>query len=171
MTSRDRPFRRRTVGGGVLAALVGFAAPPFGAAGAAEIKIDDIRAYVFLEQAGRMSDDLIGGEALVNAPRGGAPGGDSATGLLIDLTFEGDKNASPKGAVATVDLAQTNRAGDRILTHKAFSNFVFGPEGVEHKAIFLEGATCMPLTIDVRAGRTTKSARLDFQCDVVRPPK
>jgi len=87
-----------------------------------------------------------------------------ATGLLLDFTFAGDKNASPKYATGTIDLTQTGRAGQLILTHKAFTNFIFGPEGLEHKAVFLEGATCMPLAIDVRAGKTRKSAKLDFQC-------
>ena len=61
-------------------------------------------------------------------------------------------------------MTQTSRAGQKILTHKAFTNFIFGSDGVEHKAVFLEGATCMPLTIEVRAGKTRKSAKLDFEC-------
>ena len=117
---------------------------------AAELKIVDVKAYAFLEHAGKLSDDLIGGESLVDAPKGGAPGGDTATGLFLDFTFAGDKNAAPKYATATIELTQTSRAGQKILTHKAFTNFIFGSDGVEHKAVFLEGATCMPLTIEVR---------------------
>ncbi|HEY5205868.1 MAG TPA: hypothetical protein VIJ63_14880, partial [Roseiarcus sp.] len=56
-----------------------------GAAGAAQLKITDVRAYAFLEHAGKLSDDLMtSGESLVDAPKGGALGGDTATGLLID---------------------------------------------------------------------------------------
>jgi hypothetical protein len=135
-----------------------------GGAHAAEIKIVEVKVYAFLEHAGKLSDDLLGGPALVNAPKGGAPGGDTATGLLLDFAFEGDENASPKYATATIDLTQTGHAGQLILTHKAFTNFIFGPDGLEHKAVFLEGATCMPLAIDIRAGKTRKSAKLDFQC-------
>lgn len=143
------------------------------ASGTPEVKIVDIKAYVFLEHADKLSDDLVGTEGLLNLPRGGAPGGNSATGVLIDLTFAGDRNASPKASkapAATVDLTQTNRDGGRIVTHKTFDTIAFGPEGVAHRAVFLDGATCMPLDIDVRAGRTSKSARIDFQCDVVRAP-
>ena len=79
-----------------------------GGAGAAQLKITDVKAYAFLEHAGKLSDDLVSsGEGLVDAPKGGALGGDTATGLLIDFTFEGDKNASPKYATAVVDLTQT----------------------------------------------------------------
>jgi hypothetical protein len=134
---------------------------------AAELKIVGVKAYAYLEHAGKLSDDLVGGKAIIDAPRSGAFGGDTATALLLDFTFEGDKNASPKYATATVDLTQTNHAGERVVTHKAFTNFIFGADGFEHKAVFLEGATCMPLAIEVHAGHTSKSARLDFQCEVV----
>ena len=135
-----------------------------GGALAAQLKITDVKAYAFLEHAGKLSDDLVSsGESLVDAPKGGALGGDTATGLLIDFTFEGDKNASPKYATAVVDLTQTGRSGP-ITTHRAFTNFIFGADGIEHKAVFLEGATCMPLAIQVHAGKTEKSAKLDFHC-------
>ena len=131
---------------------------------AAELKIVDIKAYAFLEHAGKLSDDLIGGDTLVDAPKGGAPGGDTATGVLLDFTFEGDKDAAPKYATATVDLTQTGHAGQQVVTHRAFTHFIFGADGVEHKAIYLDSATCMPLSISVHAGKTEKSATLDFSC-------
>ncbi len=56
--------------------------------------------------------------------------------------------------------------GARLVSHKAFDNFVFGAGRVEHRAAFLEAAT-MPLAIEVRAGRPAKSARLDFLCEAV----
>ena len=143
-----------------------------GGAHAAEFKIVDVKAYAFLEHAGRLSDDLLGSDqTLVDAPRGGAPGGDSATGVLLDFTFEGDKNASPKYATAVVDLTQTGHSGQQVVTHKAFTNFTFGPDGLEHKAVFLDAATCMPLAIQVHAGKTQKIAKIDFQCTETRASK
>ena len=91
---------------------------------------------MFLERAGKLSDDILAGPALVDAPKGGAPGGDTATGVLIDFTFAGDKNFSPKYATATVDLTQTGHAGQQVVTHKAFTGFLFGDDGVEHKAVY-----------------------------------
>src|ERR1700679_1233210 len=140
--------------------------------GAAQLKITDVKAYAFLEHAGKLSDDLVSsGESLVDTPKGGALGGDTATGVLIDFTFEGDKNASPKYATAVVDLTQTGRSGQPITTHRAFTNFIFGADGIEHKVVFLEGATCMPLAIQVHAGKTEKSAKLDFHCTETVAPK
>jgi hypothetical protein len=154
-----------------LAAVAGlFAASP-GSASADDLRIVDIKAFVFLERADRLSDDLIGAAALVNAPRGGAPGGDTATGLMVDPVFqrdkaasEGQKSAPSKNALATVDLTQTSLAGQRIVTHKVFDDLDFGA-GTDHKVVFLEGATCMPLVVDVHAGKSSKTARLGFKCD------
>jgi hypothetical protein len=137
---------------------------------AAELKIVEVKAYAYLERAGRLSDNLIGQQALVDAPRGGALNGDTATALLVDFVFQGDKNASPKDVSATVDLTQINQAGERLVTHRAFANFAFGADGFQHKAVFLEGATCMPLAIEVHAGHASKSATLEFQCEAVRAP-
>ena len=133
---------------------------------AGELKIVDVKAYAFLEHAGKLPDDLVGREPLVDAPKGGAPGGDTATGLLVDFTFEGDKNASPKYATATIDLTQTGHAGQQVVTHKAFTHFIFSADG--HKAVFLESATCMPLSIAVQDGKTEKLVNLDFSCTEVR---
>jgi hypothetical protein len=143
-----------------------------GTAQAADLKIIDVKAYAFLEHAGKLSDDLLTiDQSVVDAPRGGALGGDTATGLLLDFTFEGDKNASPKYATAVVDLTQTGHSGQQVVTHKAFTNFMFGSDGLEHKVVFLENATCMPLAIQVHAGKTQKAARLDFSCTEVRADK
>ena len=83
------------------------------------------------------------------------------------LLAEGDRNASPKYATATIDLTRTGHAGQQVVTHKAFTHFIFGADGVEHKAIYLDSATCMPLAITVHAGKTEKSATLDFSCTEV----
>jgi hypothetical protein len=157
-----------TLGAAAAAAVLALA----GGAHAAELKIVDVKAYAFLEHAGKLSDDLLtGDQPLVDAPRGGAPGGDSATGVLLDFTFEGDKNASPKYATAVVDLTQTGHSGQQVVTHKAFTNFIFGPDGIEHKAVFLDAATCMPLAIQVHAGKTQKTAKLEFQCTETPAPQ
>jgi hypothetical protein len=72
---------------------------------------------------------------------------------------------------AIVDLTQTGRSGRPVITHKAFSNFIFGPDGIEHKAVFLDAATCMPLAIEVHAGKTQRTAKIDFQCTEEPAPR
>ena len=91
---------------------------------------------------------------------------------MVDLVFaatrrlasQGQRARRRKTAIATVDLTQTNFAGQRIVTHKVFDDLDFGA-GTDHKVVFLEGATCMPLVVDVHAGKSSKTARLGFKCD------
>ena len=139
-----------------------------GNAQAADLKIVDVKAYVYLEHAGKLSDDIVGAPALIDAPKGGAPGGDTATGVMLDFVFSGAPNFAPKYATATIDLTQTNQAGQPLVTHKAFTGFRFGDDGLEHKAIYLENATCAPLMIKVHAGKTDKQTQVDFSCTAVR---
>jgi hypothetical protein len=47
---------------------------------------------------------------------------------------------------------------------RAYGGFHFGDDGRGHKAFLLDGATCAPLEVDVRVGRSRKSARIDFSC-------
>ena len=130
---------------------------------AAELKITDIKAYLYLEHAGKLSDNIVGAPPFENLAKGGGPDHDLATAILFDLTFAGDKNASPKYATATVDVTQSGRSG-QIVTHKAFTNFIFGADGIQHKVFLVENGTCMPIVVDVRANKTAKNVRLDFQC-------
>ncbi len=163
---------RGVFGGGLMgvlrvaAALAGLSIAA--SAQAAELKIVDVKAYVFLERAGKLSDEIIGSPALIDAPKGGAPGGDTATGVMLDFVFSGDPNFAPKYAVATIDLTQINQAGQQLVTHKAFTGFRFGDDGLEHKAIYLENATCAPLMIKVHAGKTEKETQVDFSCTALR---
>ena len=55
---------------GAVASIVWFVMA--GGAGAAQLKITDVKAYAFLEHAGKLSDDLMSsGESLVDTPKGG----------------------------------------------------------------------------------------------------
>ncbi len=144
-----------------IAVLMAFASGP---ALSAELKIVDIKAFLYLEHAGKLSDNIVGAPPFENVAKGGGPDHDPATAILFDLTFAGDKNASPKYATATVDVTQSGRSGQQIVTHKAFTNFIFGADGIQHKAFWVENGTCMPIVVDVRANKTAKNVRLDFQC-------
>lgn len=144
-----------------LAVLLGLAGS---GAQAANLKIVDIRASLFLEATGQFSEPLADGASLHNLAKGDGPDKRLASDVLIDLTFAGDKNSAPKFATATVDVVQTNHAGQQIVTHKGFDNFVFGAEGVEHRAFLLENATCMPAQVIVHANKTSKTLRLAFDC-------
>jgi hypothetical protein len=64
------------------------------------------------------------------------------TGVFL-LAYS-DQNASPKYATATVGVTQSSRTG-QIVTHKAFTNFIFGADGIQHKVFLVENGTCTPI--------------------------
>jgi hypothetical protein len=144
-----------------IALALALAAQP---ATAAELKITDIKAYLYLEHAGKLSDNIVGAPPFENVAKGGGADHDPATAILFDLTFAGDKNASPKYATATVDVTQSGRSGQQIITHKAFTSFIFGADGIQHKAFLVENGTCMPIAVAVRANKSEKTVKLDFHC-------
>jgi hypothetical protein len=133
------------------------------AAQAADLKIVDIKASLYLEAVGKF-EPLTADAALENLAKGDGPDHRLASAVLIELTFSGEKNAAPKFATATVEVTQTGRSGQASVTHKGFTHFVFGPDGIEHKAFLLEDATCMPLRVEVRANRSAKMLSLPFHC-------
>src|ERR1700761_1233647 len=137
----------------VAAALMALAGT---AAQAADLKIVDIKASLFLEATGKFTEPVAESASFQNLAKGDGPDHQLASAVLIDLTFSGDKNSAPKYATATVDVIQTNHTGQQVVTHKGFTNFVFGPDGTEHKVFLLENATCMPLQVDVHANKTAK---------------
>src|SRR5271156_5127850 len=91
----------------IVAGLV-FASGP---ATAADLKIVDIKAFLYLEHAGKLSSDIVGGAPLENLAKGGGPDHDPATAILFDLTFAGDKNASPQ-------IRDRHRRRDAIWPHR-----------------------------------------------------
>ena len=131
---------------------------------AADLKIIDVKASLYLEATGKFSDALSEDAALENLAKGENPDHRLASAVLVELTFSGEKNAAPKFATATVDVTQTNHSGQPSVTHKGFTHFVFGPDGLEHKAFLLEDATCGPLKVDVRANKTAKTLSFPFHC-------
>jgi len=119
---------------------------------------------LFWERSGKFSENIIGAPPFENLAKGGGPDDETATAILFDLTFAGDKNSAPKYATATVDIMQSSRTGQQIVTHKAFTNFLFGADGIQHKAFLVENSTCMPMSVGIHAGKTDRNVKLDLQC-------
>ena len=137
-----------------------------GGAQAADIKINDIKAFLLLERSGTLSPNIIGStEAFANTSTGGGATKEPASNILVELVFAGDKNSAPKFASALVNITQSGKNGQQARTTKAFGGFQFGENGEVHKTLFLENATCMPLQIEVKAGKSIKTAKVEFACD------
>jgi hypothetical protein len=136
----------------------------------AQVAADDIRIQLFLEKSGKLSENIVGSrKSFRNTVSGGGDAGEPADAVLVTLTFTGPRNtrASDKIArdLANITVTQQARTGPRTLLKRAYGGFQFGEDGRSHKAFLLDNATCAPLEVDVRVGRSRKTVKVDFQCD------
>lgn len=135
----------------------------------AQVAIDEIRAQLFLERSGKLSENLVGSKkALFNTVIGEGDAGEPADAVLVTLTFSGAKNTKSSDKIArdlaSITVKQQAKTGEKILLKRAYGGFLFGEAGRIHKAFLLDNATCAPLEIEVKVGRSRKEAKLDFAC-------
>lgn len=137
---------------------------------AQDVSITGVKAQAFLERSGRLSDDLVAAKKpFKNLVRPDGDLGEPANALLVTLVFAGPKNSEGSKKIAR-DLAQVTvkqTSGDvtKTLLYRAFGGFSFGAEGQAHRAFMLDDATCAPLEIEVKVGRTQKVQSLELACD------
>ena len=119
------------------------------------ITVSEVRAQAFLERSGRFSDD------------------ETSTGVLVTLVFAGPKNTvgsrNLARDMAQVTVKQVKEDATRTLLLRAYGGFAFSEAGLAHKAFLLDDATCAPLEIDVKIGRSRRTETLDLQCDAPPP--
>lgn len=133
------------------------------------VVLQDMKVQMFLERSGTLSENLVGTKKkLHNTVLGEGDAGEPADALLVTLVFQGQKNTkgSDKLArdMAQVKVTQTTKAGNKILLNRVYGGFVFGETGIAHKALMLDNATCAPIEIDARIGKTRKTAKIEFSC-------
>lgn len=148
------------------AAILGLILLPAGAL--AQVAVEDVQVQLFLEKSGKLSENLVGTKkTFLNTPAGEGDAGEPADSLLFTLTFTGPKNtvSSEKIArdVASITVTQTTKAGPKVL-RKAYAGFRFGDTGKAFKMFSMDGATCLPLEIEVKVGKSRKTAKIDFAC-------
>lgn len=135
----------------------------------AQVAVEDIRAQLFLERSGKLSDNLVGTKkALHNTVTGEGEIGEPADAILVTLTFSGEKNTKSSDKIArdlaSITVRQRTKTGEKILLRRVYGGFLFGEEGRIHKAFLVDNATCAPLEIEVKVGRSRKEAKLAFSC-------
>jgi hypothetical protein len=131
-----------------------------------DVRVQDLRASVFLERSGRLSDDLLKmpGAKLVNMPHGQGEFGEPANTVVFMVVLSGQRNTTPKYAAAVVNITQTGRTGQKTVSKRALEGFAFGPEGTVIRPVVLENATCQSIEIEVKTQRSAKTATLAFEC-------
>ncbi|HYF54907.1 MAG TPA: hypothetical protein VEA41_11670 [Salinarimonas sp.] len=138
------------------------------------ITIAEIRAQAYLERSGRWSDDLATTKTeLRNLPLPTSTLGEPAEAVLVTLVFQGPKNTQSSRALArdmaTLSVKQTKGGESRPLVYRALGSFHFNDAGQAYKAFMLDEATCAPVEIEVKIGRSRKAQTFAFACDEAKP--
>jgi hypothetical protein len=98
-----------------------------------------------------------------NTVIGEGEAGGAASNVLIDLTLV---NTDGPGPASTVTLKVSWRAmgKDTSLT-RSYDNTTFNGGEVRHESVLIENATCWPVKIEARAGKSPpKLVTLKFGC-------
>jgi hypothetical protein len=137
-----------------------------GAASAQEVRLGDLRAHLYLERSGKLSDDLLTAKNpnLKDLPRGEGVFGEPANTLVLNVQLMGAPNTQPKHASAMVNITTTNRTGQRKIETRPLLGFVFGEDGRLNRPIVLDNITCSKVEIEVKSRAAAKRATLDFSC-------
>ena len=139
------------------------------AANTVPVVLQDLKMQLFLERTGRLSDNIVGSKKTFhNTILGEGDAGEPADAVLVTLVFQGGKNSmgSDKLArdMAQVKVTQMAKTGNKILLNRVYGGFIFGENGLAHKAFLIDNATCAPLEVDAKIGKTRKVAKIDFKC-------
>jgi hypothetical protein len=149
---------------------------------AQDIRLGDLRAHLYLERSGKLSEDILVMKEpkLLNLPRGEGVFNEPANTVVLSVGLLGARNTQPKHATALVNITTTNRTGQRRTETRPLMGFVFGDDGKLNRPIVLDNVTCAKVEIEVKAKGSTKRAELDFSCtepktadaaDKAQPPK
>ncbi|MGL4323138.1 MAG: hypothetical protein ACRCTD_03785 [Beijerinckiaceae bacterium] len=133
----------------------------------AAVAIKDVRVQFYLEKSATFSDNIASaGKPFMNAARGEGIA-EPASGLLVTLEVNGPKGGKSSDKIAShiaqIIVTRKYRTGPKS-EQKVFGGFRFNEQGVAYKAFMLDAATCAPLDVDVRLGRSRKRISVDFDC-------
>lgn len=139
-----------------------------GASAQEAVAIKDIKVRMFYEKSGTFSDDLVPAKkSYLNAPRGEDSLPEPATSLLVTLVLSGPPNGESNRQIAlhmaSIVTSQQTREGKKTQ-NRVYNGFHFNADGLAYRAFMLENATCYPLDIEVKLGKSRKKAKLDFSC-------
>ncbi len=151
---------------GVLAAAIATPVPAASAASAQATRVEAIRAHLFYERTGVLSDDLIANEpALFNVIIGGGDVKEPANAVVIAIVLGGRKDSYDDDTAVTVTVTAKGRDGKiRQLAKRSIKGLLFGAEGRLVKPIFIEDGVCAPMTVTAAAKAGSRSVTIPFMC-------
>lgn len=141
-------------------AVVALASP----AAAQAVRIDEIRAHVFYNRSGTLSDDIIKTKpALFNIIIGAGDGlKETADSVLIVIALKGPPSGFDERETITVTV--TDEKARKKVVERKFNGFLFDDKGRLVKPIFLENKVCAPLRIVAKGKGGEKAVTIPFMC-------
>ena len=139
----------------LIAAFCAFAIP----AAAQSVRVESIRAQLFKEADGTLSDDIIANNpGLWNVIIGTY----QANSVLISVVVSGKPDSyDTKGAVQVTVI--DDETGKRI-TQRRFTGLLFGNDGRVTKPILVNDHNCSRMRVVARTKAGEKSATIPFKC-------
>ena len=135
-----------------------------GASPAADLRIQDIRAYLVYNDKGTLSENVVGSSKdFWNTATGDGEAGGMATDVLLDVVVAG-ADPTPQGQKVSVKATYVAPGARNILIRRTFASLFFGQNPVLHEFIYLADATCATVQIEAAAAGSAKTASLRFDC-------
>ncbi|MGP0059313.1 MAG: hypothetical protein ACLPID_08520 [Beijerinckiaceae bacterium] len=135
-----------------------------GSSKAADLQVQEIKAYLFFSNSGKLSENIVGSKKeFWNTGAGDGEAGGAAKNVLVDLVLAGE-DPTPQGEIASLKVTYQAPGPRDVVIKKTYKSFFFGQNGVIHESVFLEDATCATVQIEAHAGKSSKTATLKFHC-------
>ncbi len=132
------------------------------------ITVRDLKIQLFFEKTAKFSENVADApKPFVNAHRGEGLA-EPASGLFVTFEVVGPKNGQSNDKIAShmaqINVTRKYKSGPR-LEQRVFGGFRFNDQGVAYKAFMVDAATCAPIEIEARLGRSRKVAKVEFECN------
>jgi hypothetical protein len=143
------------------ALVVGLLAGP---AAAQAVRVDEIRAHLFYNRSGTLSDDILKTKpALFNITVGAGDGlKETAESVLIVIALKGPPSGFDQSETITVTI--TDEKAKKKVVERKFNGFLFDDKGRLVKPIFLENKVCAPLRVVAKGRGGEKAVTIPFMC-------
>lgn len=150
----------------ILAAAIATPVLTASAAFAQATRVEAIRAHLFYERTGTLSDDLVTtSPALFNVTIGAGDVKEPANAVVVAVVLAGRNDSYDEDTAVTVTVTAKGRDGKvRQLAKRSIKGLLFGAEGRVVKPIFVDDGTCAPMTVTAATKAGGRSVTIPFMC-------
>ena len=134
-----------------------------GPVAAQAVRVDEIRAHVFYNRSGTLSDDILKTKpALFNIMIGAGDLKETADSVLVVVALKGPPYGFDQSETIMVTI--TDEKTKKKVVERKFNGFLFDDKGRLVKPIFLENKVCAPLRVVAKGKGGEKTVTIPFMC-------